>query len=100
MLGKKPLPSTPYWTLYILRCGDSTLYTGITLDMERRLQEHRAQGPKCAKYLRGRIPLTLIYSESLQTKEEALKREHSLKKLSRKEKETLITNAQSSEKTS
>ena len=89
------LPLAPHWIVYILRCGDSTLYTGITLDMERRLKEHKEQGAKCAKYLRGRTPLTLVYSEVLQTKEEALRRELELKKLSKKEKEALIINTQS-----
>jgi putative endonuclease len=92
----KMLTLPPIWTLYILRCGDDTLYTGITLDIERRLQEHRAQGAKCAKYLRGRTPLTLVYSETLQTKGAALRRELTLKKLSRAEKEALIATAQTS----
>jgi putative endonuclease len=92
----KMLTLPPIWTLYILRCGDDTLYTGITLNIERRLQEHRAQGAKCAKYLRGRTPLTLVYSETLQTKGAALRRELTLKKLSRAEKEALIATAQTS----
>ena len=62
------------WTVYILRCGDDTLYTGITDDLQRRLAMH-SEG-KGAKYTRGRGPLTLVYSEELTTKSEALKREH------------------------
>ena len=70
------------WTVYILRCGDDTLYTGITDDMH-------SEG-KGAKYTRGRGPLTLVYSEEVTTKSEALKREHAIKKLSRAEKLDLI----------
>ena len=76
------------WTVYILRCGDDTLYTGITDDLQRRLAMH-SEG-KGAKYTRGRGPLTLVYSEELTTKSEALKREHAIKKLSRAEKLKLI----------
>lgn len=76
------------WYLYILRCGDGTLYTGITTDVHRRLEAHR-QG-KGAKYTRGRGPLELIYQEECGTHSEALKRELAVKQLSRAEKETMI----------
>ena len=76
------------WHLYILRCGDGTLYTGITTDVARRLEAHR-QG-RGAKYTRGRGPLELIYQEECGTHSEALKRELAVKQLSRAEKETLI----------
>ena len=61
------------WYLYILRCGDGSLYTGITTDVPRRLEAHR-QG-KGAKYTRGRAPLTLCHQEECGTHSEALKRE-------------------------
>ena len=48
------------WHLYIIRCGDDTLYTGITTDVARRFGEHECGGPKAAKYLRGRGPLRLV----------------------------------------
>lgn len=70
--------------VYVLRCGDGSLYTGYTKDLERRLKAHR-EG-KGAKYTRGRGPLTLFYWEGFATKEEALRREAAIKKLSRKEK--------------
>lgn len=76
------------WYLYILRCGDGSLYTGITTDVPRRLEAHR-QG-KGAKYTRGRVPLTLCYQEECGTHSEALKRELAVKALTRGEKEALI----------
>ena len=78
------------WYLYVLRCGDGTLYTGITTDVERRLEEHR-QG-RGAKYTRGRGPLELAYQEECGTHSEALKREYAIKQLTREEKENLICN--------
>ena len=78
------------WYLYVLRCGDGTLYTGITTDVERRLEAHR-QG-RGAKYTRGRGPLELAYQEECGTHTEALKREYAIKQLTREEKENLICN--------
>ena len=76
------------WYLYILRCGDGTLYTGITNDVEKRLEAHR--NGKGAKYTRGRGPLELVYRESCGSHSEALKREHQVKRLSRQEKQQMI----------
>ncbi len=76
------------WYLYILRCGDGTLYTGITTDVDKRLAVH--QSGKGAKYTRGRGPLTVVYRENCGTHSDALKRERQIKQLSREEKETLI----------
>lgn len=76
------------WYVYILRCGDDTLYCGITPDLEKRLEMHRSG--KGAKYTRGRGPLELVYSEQLLTHSEALKREAAIKRLSRKEKLEMI----------
>ncbi len=78
----------PIWYLYILRCGDGTLYTGITTDVEKRLEAHRAG--KGAKYTRGRGPLVLVYRESCGTHREALKRELAVKKLTRQKKLALM----------
>ena len=77
------------WKLYILRCGDGSLYTGITTDMEKRLEAHRSG--KGAKYTRGRTPLELVYSEECGDHSAALKRELEIKNLSREEKLKLIT---------
>lgn len=76
------------WYLYILRCKDNTLYTGITTDVEKRLEAHRTG--KGAKYTRGRSPLELVYRESCGSHSDALKREHQVKMLTREEKQNLI----------
>ena len=76
------------WTVYILECGDGTLYTGITDDLERRLHAH-AQG-KGAKYTRGRAPLILRYREPCPDKSSALRREREVKALPRSRKLALI----------
>ena len=76
------------WYLYILRCGDGTLYTGITTDVEKRLEAHR-EG-KGAKYTRGRSPLELVYREDCGSHSDALKREIAVKKLTRSQKERLL----------
>jgi predicted GIY-YIG superfamily endonuclease len=70
--------------VYLLRCGDSTLYCGIALDVEARLTQHR-EG-KGAKYTRGRGPLELVYCEACGTKAEALRRERAIKRLRRAQK--------------
>lgn len=80
------------WYVYILRCGDGTLYTGITDDVERRLAAHRAG--KGAKYTRGRGPLELVYTQEQPDKSAALRRELAIKKLPRCQKEQLIQRAQ------
>jgi len=76
------------WYVYILRCGDGSLYTGITDDVERRLAVHRSG--KGAKYTRGRGPLELVYTEAVPDKSAALRREIQIKGLKRQEKERLI----------
>lgn len=76
--------------VYILRCKDRTYYTGWTVDLEKRFKLH-SQG-KGSKYTRGRTPLELVYSQSLRSKSEAMKREVEIKKLSREEKEVLVNN--------
>ena len=76
------------WYVYILRCGDGTLYTGITDNVSRRLAAHRAG--KGAKYTRGRGPLELVYREDCTDKSAALRREIAVKRLTRQEKLALI----------
>ena len=76
------------WHLYILRCGDGTLYTGIATDVEKRFEAH--QSGKGAKYTRGRGPLELVYRETCGTHSDALKREIEIKRLSREQKQALI----------
>ena len=80
--------SDKVWSLYILRCRDQTLYTGIAVDVEKRFAAHSAG--KGAKYTRGRGPLTLLYQEVCGDHSTALRRELEVKALTREEKEALI----------
>ncbi|MGD8908764.1 MAG: GIY-YIG nuclease family protein [Chromatiales bacterium] len=76
------------WSLYIVRCVDGSLYTGITNDLERRVQQHNlGQG---AKYTRGRGPVELAYTESYADRSEASKREYAIKQMSLRQKLQLI----------
>ena len=76
------------WYVYIVRCGDGSLYTGIATDVERRVADHLAN--KGAKYLRGRGPLKLVFKKQVGEKGRALKVERKVKRLPRHEKEALI----------
>lgn len=69
------------WSVYLLRCGDDTLYCGIALDVAARLAQHEAG--KGAKYTRGRGPLALVHVEACPSKAEALRRERAIKRLPR-----------------
>ena len=84
------------WFVYMLRCGDGSLYTGYTDDVDRRLAVH--QSGKGAKYTRSRLPVELAYREELPDKSGALKREAAIKKLTRPEKLALIAAAAAAEK--
>ena len=75
--------------IYIVRCSDNTLYTGITTDVKRRVEEHN-NSEKGAKYTKLRRPVSLVYSEASQDRSSASKREYVIKKLTRKEKLELI----------
>ena len=77
------------WSVYILRCADDSLYTGITTDLNRRVLEHN-DSVKAAKYTRARQPVVLVYTEVAPTRSAALIREAQLKKLTRKEKLMII----------
>ena len=79
------------WSVYIILCSDNSLYTGITVDVPRRFEQH-ATG-KGAKYFRGRQPEQLVYVEPGHNRSSATKREIHLKKLSREEKSQLINSA-------
>lgn len=79
------------WFVYILRCADDTLYTGITTDCDRRIAQHNAG--KGAKYTRNRTPVVLIYNETSDSRSNASVREYEIKRLTRKQKLALITDA-------
>lgn len=78
------------WQVYIVRCADGSLYTGITLDVERRVCEHNGDGGAGASYTRSRRPVALVYCESAADRSAASRREHEIKSLSRAEKLVLI----------
>ena len=73
---------------YIVKCKDGSLYTGWTNDLEKRIIAHN-EG-KGAKYTKSRRPVTLVYYETFETKEEAMSREYHIKRMSRREKEKLL----------
>ncbi len=74
---------------YIVKCSDGTYYTGYTNDLEKRLLTHNAG--KGAKYTRNRLPVEMVYFEEYEDKSEAMKREYAIKRLTRKQKEKLIS---------
>lgn len=79
------------WCVYILRCADGSLYTGITNNLEGRIQSHEAG--RGAKYTAGRGPLVLVYREDCPDRSVASRREAEIKKMRREEKEKLILSA-------
>ena len=81
--------NTHLWFVYILECADGTLYTGMTNDIERRLDQHNAG--TAARYTRARTPVKLVYQEKSENRSTALKREYAIKQLTRKQKDQLIT---------
>jgi len=80
------------WFVYMVRCADNTLYTGVTTDVERRLKEHNSDNRKGAKYTRVRRPVQLVYSEEQPDRSSASKREYEIKQFSRTKKNSLIKN--------
>jgi len=77
------------WHIYMVRCSDGTLYTGITNDLEKRIEAHNS-GKEGARYTRSRRPVKLVYSEQVESKSAAAKLEYQLKKLPRLKKIRLI----------
>lgn len=71
------------WWVYVLRCADGSLYTGITTDVARRLAEHNGDGAAGARYTRSRRPVTLAYAEAAASRAEAARREAAIKRLDR-----------------
>ena len=81
------------WYVYILRCADNSLYTGITLDIDKRLSQHNGTTRNGAKYTQARRPVELVYHEISTSRSDASSREHAIKALSKSEKESLINAA-------
>jgi predicted GIY-YIG superfamily endonuclease len=80
--------STPVWFVYILRCADGTLYTGITTDIQRRCRQHNTG--TASRFTRSRRPTRLVYQEEQPSRSAALKREAAIKAMTRKQKQMLI----------
>ena len=76
------------WLVYLLRCSDDSLYTGITNDLPKRLKAHNAG--KASRYTRRRLPVAVVYTEPQKSKSAALKREAAIKKLSRPQKDRIL----------
>ncbi|MBM4069191.1 MAG: GIY-YIG nuclease family protein [Planctomycetes bacterium] len=81
---RQPEPAGDEWFAYMLRCGDGTLYTGITRDVSRRCRQHNSG--TASRYTRSRRPVVLVYQESLTSRSLALKREAAIKAMSRRQK--------------
>ena len=82
------MPSDDAWFVYILRCADGSLYTGITKDMERRCQQHN--DGTASRYTRSRRPTKLVWQEVQPSRSSALKREAAIKAMTRQDKLALI----------
>ena len=88
--AKTSAAETGQWSVYILRCADNSLYTGVTIDVRRRLDEHNGLGKNGAEYTRHRQPGALVYLEKASSRSEACKRESAIKRLNKSQKELLI----------
>jgi len=92
--GRAPAPADgANWSLYILKCGDGTFYTGITNDIDRRFRAH--QEGKASRFTRTRRPVALVHQEPCGTRSQALTRECAVKSLSRSKKEDLVAGGSS-----
>ena len=85
-----PSSEAQSWFVYILRCADNTLYTGITTDVDKRIDQHNGLDKNGAKYTRNRQPVRLVYKEPSISRSDASKREYIIKSLSKSQKETLV----------
>jgi putative endonuclease len=81
------------WQVYIARCADGTLYTGVAIDVVRRIAEHNGKGSNGARYTRARRPVKLVYREKASNHSAACKREYAIKQMTRREKLALIGQA-------
>ena len=78
------------WVVYMLRCADDSLYTGITSELDRRIEEHNLDDKKAARYTRARRPVRLVYQERCDDRSHASQREYQIKRLSRRQKLALL----------
>jgi len=80
------------WFIYMVRCADNSLYTGIAKDVERRIHEHNSDDTSGAKYTKARRPVILVYQEACESRSAATRREYEIRQLGRKGKEKLLDN--------
>ena len=78
------------WYVYLVRCADDSLYTGITIDIDRRIAEHNHNNRLAASYTYARRPVSLVYQETCLSRSAAVKREYVIKQMSKQEKEILV----------
>ncbi|MCH7695139.1 MAG: GIY-YIG nuclease family protein [Proteobacteria bacterium] len=78
------------WYVYLVRCADDSLYTGITIDIDRRIAEHNHNNRLAASYTCARRPVSLVYQETCLSRSAAVKREYVIKQMSKQEKEILV----------
>jgi len=81
------------WFVYMVRCADDTLYTGITRDVVRRVEEHNSDNALGAHYTRARRPVALVYTQAVESRSAAAKREYEIKQLTRSRKDELLKRA-------
>ena len=87
IMSRKPARKSNYW-VYIVKCRDGTYYTGYTNNLENRIKEHNSGNG--AKYLRGKLPVKLVYAKKYRYYKNTLRRERNIKKMTREQKERLI----------
>ena len=80
-----------YYT-YMIRCADNSIYTGMTNNLEKRIEEHITKDKRGAKYTKSRRPVELVYYETFSQKEDAMRREYAIKQLNRAGKRKLVEN--------
>jgi len=85
------MTNSAMWYVYLLRCADDSLYTGVTTEPERRLDEHNGDNRIGARYTRARRPVRLVYQEACTDRSTACRRESEIKKLSKRAKEQLVS---------
>lgn len=90
MTAAEPSPGAKCWLVYVLRCADHSLYSGITLDMARRLREHNQEPGRAAAYTWSRRPVRLVYQEAHPDRGAASRREAEIRKMKKAAKERLI----------
>jgi putative endonuclease len=91
LTSKNLPPLSTTWFVYLLRCADQSLYCGITTNLEKRLKQHNGDLVGGAKYTKARLPCTLVYFETAFNRSDASKREAVIKKMTKKNKEALVS---------